>query len=182
MRKLSAYGWKLTLRRCCVPCRPGWLAQEVPPGRQPESERQYRLRHHVGGIPPARRGRSRHGARRFVRRDRDRRQLALLQPRRRGHDRRPGVMLGTYDYVAEHPLFLGRRGVPVLGRVPDRRLPARHLRVQGPAGLHRGAAGRHRRHLLGQRDVHRRHLRPELLRPILGGHSPPSTSTTSSAR
>ena len=68
----------------------------------------------------------------------------------------PGVMLGTYDYVANTRYSWGGVAFPFSGGSPDHRLPARHLRVQGPAGLHRGAAGRHRRHVLGQPDLRRR--------------------------
>ena len=79
-----------------------------------------------------------------------------------------GLTLGTYDYVADTRYSWGGVAFPLLRRQPHRRLPARHLRVPGPAGVHRGPARRYRGDLLGEPDVRGRHLRPELLRPVLG--------------
>ena len=84
-----------------------------------------------------------------------------------------GTPRGAHQHVlvrGGHPLQLGRPGLPVLGRRPGGRPPPRHLRLQGPAGIHGGPARRHRRRLLRQRVVHRTHLRRELLGPVLGGH------------
>ena len=80
-----------------------------------------------------------------------------------------GLTIGTYDYVADTRYTLGRPGLSLQRREPEHRLPAGHLRLPRPAGLHRGPAGWDRGHLLGEPDLHRAHLRPELLRPLQRG-------------
>ena len=80
---------------------------------------------------------------------------------------RAGAMVGTYDYVADTRYSWGGIAFPFCRRLAGRRHSDRHLRLQGPAGLHGRAARRHRLGLLGQRNLRRPHLCPELLRPVL---------------
>ena len=168
MKKLTAPGWWLALG-----------AAQLRPGRggaqtmgQPSGRRQHRLRHHLGRVPAARRGRAWHGAR------------AAPSPPSPPTSARstttppawrswngPALMVGTYDYVADTRYSWGGVAFPVLRRQPR------------PIGLQLGTFGFKDQpvyteeqpdgtgvDLLGEPNLRRPHLRPELLRPVLGRH------------
>ena len=81
----------------------------------------------------------------------------------------PGLMVGTYDYVASTRYSWGGVAFPLSGgaRTIGFQLGTFGFKDQ-PVYTEEQPDGTGR-HLLGQRDVRRRHLRPELLRPVLGG-------------
>ena len=81
---------------------------------------------------------------------------------------RAGALVGTYDYVAETRYSWGGIAFPFGGGSRAVGISGRNLRLQGPAGVYRGTAGRHRLGVLGESDGRRPHLRAELLRPVLG--------------
>ena len=138
MRNLSAYGWKLTLALLCATPL-GLLAQEVPPGGNPNqndntgfgtASAEFLL------LGAGARGTALGGAFAAIATD-----ISSLYYNPAGAAMIDGpASCWEPGLHRRHPLFLGWCGVPVLGRVAHRRLPDRDIRVQGPAGVHRGAA------------------------------------------
>ena len=166
---------------------PGAAAAERIPAGRPRGQGTDQPGQHPhgttsGGVPAPRRRRPGHRPGwRLRRRRRATSAPCTTTPAARRLMSRPGAIISTYDYVADTRYSWGGIAFPFSGG-PRLRPPGRHVRVQQPAGLHgwisRTAPGRCTRSARRSRAS----VRAELLRPLLGPASPPSSCSTSSAR